>query len=96
MRIRLETTDRLPFWLIGDPTLNERTEGSASLNETVQITRNQQTLNGAEWEAKSFIDRGNQSVMVEVSTRREFATEWARWQFLESLAPTDLDDELHR
>jgi hypothetical protein len=96
MRIRLETTDRLPFWLIGDPTLNERTEGSASLNETVQITRNQQSVSGAEWEAKTFIDRGNQSVMVEVSTRREFATEWARWQFLESLAPTDLTDELHR
>jgi hypothetical protein len=96
MRIRLETTDRLPFWLIGDPTLNERTEGSRSLNESVQITRNQQTVSGAEWEAKTFIDRGNQSIMVEVSGRREFATEWERWQFLESLAPTDPDDELHR
>lgn len=96
MRIRLETSDRLPFWIIGDPSHNERTEGSEALGESVQITRNQQTISGAEWEAKTFYDRGNQSVMVEATARREFADEWERHQFLEMLAPTDLTEELHR
>lgn len=96
MRIRLEASDRLPFWIIGDPAHNERTEGSEALGESLQISRNQQTITGAEWEAKTFYDRGNQSVTVEATARREFADEWERHQFLETLAPTDLDEELHR
>jgi hypothetical protein len=35
-------------------------------------------------------------VTVEATARREFADEWERHQFLETLAPTDLDEELHR
>ena len=96
MRIRLHASDRLPFWIIGDPALNERTEASQSLEDRVQITRNQQPVTGAEWEVKTFYDRQNGSVVYEVTGRREFASDWARHEYLMSLAPTDLAEEAHR
>lgn len=102
MRIRLEASDRLPFWIIGDPALPERevTDGIASssqaLNESIQITRNQQTVPGTEWEVKRFRDRGNQSVTIEATGHRLFTTYTEREEFIESLCPLDPADELHR
>lgn len=102
MRIRLETTDRLPFWIIGDPARPERevTDGvasdSQSLQDSVQITRNQQSLTGAEWETRLVFDRGNSGVVYEATGHRIFQDEWAVLDFLQTLTPTDPDDELHR
>lgn len=102
MRIRLEASDRLPFWIIGDPARPERevvngvASDSQTLNESIQISRNQQAVPGAEWEVKSFRDRGNQSVTVEATGHRLFSTQAERQAFIESLCPLDPDAELHR
>ncbi len=102
MRIRLEASGRLPFWIIGDPAAPERdvTDGvpsySQAINESIQISRNQQTVPGTEWEAKRFRDRGNQSVTIEATGHRIFTSYTERQEYIESLCPLDPDDELHR
>lgn len=102
MRIRLEAEDRLPFWIIGDPALPEReaTDNAASdsqvLNDNVQITRNQQTITGAEWDVRRVFDRGNSGVVYEATGHRLFADEWERMDYVQTLAPMEVDFEQHR
>jgi hypothetical protein len=96
MRLRLHTSDRAPYWIIGNPALNERTEMGTSMRERVQVTRNQQILSGAEWEGILGIDRRNQRVVLSADVRREFADEMARMDFITSLAALNESDQEHR
>ena len=96
MRIRLETADRLPYWLVGDPGLSDRVEASSALAEGLQITRNQQIVSGSDWETVLGVDRGNQRVVLTATTRREFDSEEARLSFITSLAALDPVNQLHR
>lgn len=95
MRLRLETADRPPFWLAGNPALNERTEQSQVLTEQLQIGRTQQELAGADWDAKTFFDRGNQSVSLLASVKWQFTGQWEAMDFVASLAPNDKAASLH-
>lgn len=95
MRLRLVTTDRPPFWLVGDPAKNERTDQSAALTQTVQITRNQQVVTGAEWESKLHYDRQNGSVTIDANTRYEFASEIERMDFIAELAALEAANQKH-
>lgn len=95
MRLRLETTDRAPFWLIGDPAMNYRTEGSDIMDADLQITRNQQGLSGAEWDGQLFFDRGNQKFSITATGWRFFTTEVARMDFIQSLVPQNQADLAH-
>lgn len=95
MRLRLHAPDRLPFWIVGDPTHNERTEGSSALEMKAQISRDQSPVGGAAWDVKKFIDRGNGSVSYDLTARREFATEIERQDFIASLRPVIEADSLH-
>lgn len=88
MRIRLETAGRPPFWLIGDPALNER-EVTEAMQPVLQITRQQQSVTGAGQDITEHYDRGNQKVVLEATTYREFASEWDRMDYVARLAPTD-------
>jgi len=95
MRLRLETTERSPFWLVGDPAHNYRTEGSEAMNEDLQISRNQQALSGAEWDGQLFFDRKNQKVSITATGWRFFATEVERMEFIASLVPESQSDLAH-
>lgn len=100
MRIRLETTERDPFWIIGNPAANERASTevagmSSALNDAFQATRNQQAVSGAEWEAQVFYDRKNQRFAVDATTRYEFLTEWDRMDFLSRLVALEEDAQEH-
>ena len=96
MRLLLETEDRDPYWLVGDPTLNERTDQSAGMSEQIQVTRNQQVVTGAGWESALGLDRGNQQVTITATTRRQFDPEKERMDFIAELAATDPGEQLHR
>lgn len=96
MRVRLHTTDRLPFWLVGNPTSNERVEMSSALDFKLQVSRNQQTVSGAEWDSKLVFDRDNQSVTADFTVRYEFEDSWARMDFTARLAALDRDAQEHR
>ena len=95
MRIRLETTDRDPFWLIGDPTLNPRDEASDVMGIEIAITRNQQMVAGAEWEAQIAFDRQNQKLTLTGESYRVFPAEWERMAFIQSLTPVDAAELVH-
>jgi len=101
MRLRLESPHYLPFWLIGDPARNERdpvggqySDGQTN-QESIQITRNQQVVGGAEWESQVTFDRGNGSVRFEAQVRKAFVDEWQLIDFLAQLAAEEEADELH-
>lgn len=102
MRVLLIASDRVPFWLIGDPTRNERDvvdgrySDSQTLDETLQVTRNQQTVTGPEWQAQAVFDRGNGGVRYEFRNHKIFPTEEALMDYLTELAAVREDDELHR
>lgn len=96
MRLRLESPGAAPYWLVGDPTLNERTETSRALDDTLQITRMQQAVSGAGQDVKDFWDRGNQSVQIEATAHRVFPDVFARMDFLSRLAPIDQAALEHR
>lgn len=96
MRIRLETSDRPAFWLVGDPGLSARMEASSALTEGLQVTRNQQIVAGSDWESILGVDRGNQRVVLTSTTRREFDSEQARMIFITALAAVDSARQLHR
>ncbi|GEP46173.1 hypothetical protein [Brevifollis gellanilyticus] len=96
MRLRLAATDRDPFWIIGDPALSARGEMSLALNERIQVTRNQQSVTGAEWDTQVHMDRKNQRVQLSANVRREFASEWERMDFMARLARLEPDEQLHR
>lgn len=95
MRVRLITTDRDPFWLIGNPALNERDEQGQAMNEAIQATRNMQEQTGPEWEAREVFDRKNQRLTLDAAVRYEFATEWDRMDFLSRLANLDETEQEH-
>jgi hypothetical protein len=95
MRVRLITTDRDPFWLIGNPARNDRDEMSQALDESIQITRNMQQQQGAEWDASEFFDRANQRLVLDATVRYQFASEWARMDFLSRLGNIDPDEQEH-
>lgn len=95
MRVRLITTDRDPFWLIGNPAKNERDQMSQAYEESIQVTRNMQEQTGAEWDARSFFDRGNQRVTFDATVRRQFANEVERMDFLARLAAINTADQEH-
>lgn len=94
-RLRLETTDRLPFWIVGDPAKNERTELSQTLGAQMQITRNTQLVSGAEWDVVQAYDRKNNKVVFTAEANRKFASAEARMAFLQTLAPVAADEALH-
>lgn len=96
MRIRLETSDRDPYWLVGDPALNEREEMSQSGQDRVQVTRNQQGVGGAEWESEVIYDRKNQRLVFTAVVYRKFDSEWARMDFLSRLAAMNPAAQEHR
>jgi hypothetical protein len=96
MRLLLETEDRDPYWLVGDPTLNERTDQSAGMSEQIQVTRNQQVVTGAGWDSALGLDRGNQQVTITATTRRQFDSEKERMDFIAELAATNPSEQLHR
>lgn len=85
-RFRLETETRAPYWIVGDPALNERAEMSAALSQGLEVSRNQQETTGAEWDAKIFHDSGNQGVSYTATTRREFSSIIERMDFIARLA----------
>lgn len=101
MRIRIESEDTLPHWLIGDPARPERDvedglhADSQTLRQAPQITRNQQAMTGAEWEARRFFDRGNKGVAWEFENRRCFSSEIELMDFIQTLAPVEDADQLH-
>lgn len=96
MRLRLHTPDRAPYWIIGNPALNERTEMGTSSRERVQLTRNQQILSGADWEGILAMDRRNQRVVFAADVRREFADEMARMDFITRLGALNEAEQEHR
>ncbi len=96
MRLRLESPGAAPYWLVGNPALNERTETSRALDDTLQITRMQQAVSGAGQDVKDFWDRGNQSVQIEATAHRVFPDVFARMDFLSRLAPIDQAALEHR
>lgn len=95
MRLRLETTERDPFWIVGNPALRERDEMSEAQSETFQVSRNMQGTAGAEWDAQEFFDRKNQRVTFDATTRYEFLTEWERMDFIARLAAIDEANQEH-
>lgn len=96
MRLLLNTPDRSPYWLVGDPALNDRTQQSGSLNDTIQLTRNQLIVAGSDWETVLAEDRGSQRVVITATTRREFENEIQRMDFVSSLGSKDPALQLHR
>lgn len=96
MRFRLEHSQRPPYWLVGDPALNERVEGSQALTGEPQITRNMQEVAGAGQDTRMFYDRQNQKVVWVVESRRQFGTEWERMDFISHLAPMDKANDEHK
>lgn len=96
MRLLLETDDRAPYWLVGDPTLNDRTDQSSGMAEQIQVTRNQQVVTGADWETTLGLDRGNQQVTITCSTRRQFDSEQERMDYIAALSATNAAEQLHR
>lgn len=95
MRVRLEHPDRAPYWLIGDPALNPR-DGDSSIEEfDLQISRNMQSVSGAEWDAQASFDRANQKLVITASGYRTFESEEARMDFIALLAPADSAALLH-
>lgn len=95
MRFRLETTDRAPFWLIGDPAMNPRTEGSPAMDADMQLSRNMQGISGAEWDGQLFFDRKNQKVSISATGWRFFETEVERMDFIQSLTPENQAELAH-
>jgi hypothetical protein len=95
MRLRLETTTRAPYWLVGDPLANARSEQSEALTETLQITRNVQAVAGAGFDTQLHFDRGQQKVAFDATCNRIFSTGLERLAFLASLAPIDLTTQRH-
>lgn len=95
MRIRLETTERDPFWLIGNPAKNPRAEESEAYEEVLQITRQQQSVAGAGQDVTEHFDRGNQKLVLEATVKREFESEWARMDFLARLAAMEEANQEH-
>lgn len=95
MRLRLETTTRPPYWLVGDPLANARSEQSEALTETLQITRNVQAVAGAGFDTQLHFDRGQQKVAFDATCNRIFTTGLERLAFLASLAPIDLTTQRH-
>lgn len=96
MRLRLENTGEVPFWFVGDPTKNERTEMSLALDESFGFQRNQQSVAGAEWESQKHFDRKNQRFTVSATVHYEFADDWARMDFLARLMSLDPTERLHK
>lgn len=96
MRFRIEASDRDPYWFIGNPAQNERTEMSAALDERVQITRNQQTVPGAEFEGVLVRDRKNQRLVFTATVKRTFESDWDREDFLMRLAALGPGEQEHR
>lgn len=96
MRLLLETDDRAPYWLVGDPTLNDRTDQSSGMAEQIQVMRNQQVVTGADWETTLGLDRGNQQVTITCSTRRQFDSEQERMDYIAALSATNAAEQLHR
>lgn len=94
MRLRLEHESAAPHWLIGDPTVLER-EWSDVLTDTWQITRQNQGVAGAGYKSKVFYDRGNQGVAFDMRGHWIFEDEFARMDFIASLAPVDDEEGLH-
>lgn len=95
MRLRLECPTRPPFWIIGDPLANARTEQSPAYNIGLQVTRNTQTVTGAEFETRMQFDRGNQGVSFDGTCNRIFATQLERLAFIASLAPILSESQAH-
>lgn len=95
MRLRLESPGAAPYWLVGNPALNERTGMSRALDDQLQVTRQQQAVPGAGYWAKEFFDRGNQAVKFDATASREFYDEIERMDFLSRLAAVDADRAEH-
>lgn len=95
MRIRIEASENDPYWIIGDPALDEIGQMSQALSDRVQVTRNQQAINGAEWEGVLFRDRKNQRVVFSAMVNRKFESEWDRMDFLSRLAAINAVQQEH-
>ena len=95
MRIRIEASENDPYWIIGDPALDEIAQMSQALSDRVQVTRNQQAINGAEWEGVLFRDRKNQRVVFSAMVNRKFESEWDRMDFLSRLAAINAVQQEH-
>lgn len=95
MRLRLETATRPPFWIIGDPLANARTEQSEAFNVGLQITRNTQAISGAGFETQLHFDRGNQKVSFDGTCHRLFDTALERLAFIATLAPIITAGQVH-
>lgn len=96
MRLRLEASGEVPFWFVGDPTKNERTEMSLALDESFQYQRNQQSVSGVEWEAQKHYDRKNQRFSVAATVNYKFESDWERMDFFAKVAALDPADRLHK
>ena len=89
MRLRLEAAGEVPFWFIGDPLKNERTEMSLALDESLQYQRNQQSVQGTEWKTQKHYDRKNQRFTVSATVNYKFESDWERMDFTAALANVD-------
>ncbi|GEP46171.1 hypothetical protein [Brevifollis gellanilyticus] len=95
MRLRLVTTDRDPFWIVGDPALTALDKAGTAMGERVQLSRSQQSATGAGWDSQIHYDRMNQRVVITATARREFATDWERMSFLCRLAAVNETAQEH-